>query len=94
MSSGPLFERFRPDESIPIVRVLRYACYALVIVAGGYLCATLVFGILDVFTGLIYSLFGPFMADSWRELLTLIRDTITGFAVLVAVGVFLTQFEP
>lgn len=93
MSSGPALRSFLPKESIPFLRIARYACYALVVFAVGTIFADVVFGALDVFTGVINQFLGSHIGWVWRELLNFVREIIRTFALLVALGVFLTQFE-
>ncbi|MBX0285465.1 hypothetical protein [Haloarcula salinisoli] len=84
--------QFGPDEEVPIRRIARYACYALVVVAGGLVVATVVGELLLVFRVLMYTV-GEGFARTYVDLVFLIQRGISAFAALVALGVFMTQFE-
>ena len=82
-----------PDEFVPLCRIGRYACYSLVLVALGFLGSEVVFFVLDLFTGLVEDSLGHMFVVVWDDLLNLVRDVVKAFALLVALGVFLSQFE-
>jgi|AntDeeMetagen134_2_1112570.scaffolds.fasta_scaffold10152_2 hypothetical protein len=92
MSPQTVAKSILPDEPIPWVRIARYAVLALVIVATGTLFAALLDGVLNFFTHYLAQI-SPSLAMVWADFLGLIRNAIRGFNVLVALGVFLTQFE-
>ena len=93
MLPGSSLESALPNESIPILRIARYACYALTVYAAGLICATIAVGVLDVVTAPIHQFFGPVVGELWWESLEFVREAIRAFVLLVALGVFLTQFE-
>ncbi|WP_435065146.1 hypothetical protein [Halobaculum sp. EA56] len=86
-------ERLLPDGPLPLARIARYAALALVVYAVGVVSAAAAFAVLDVFSVVFYSLPGDLLADAWVDLAALVRDAVEAFALLVALGVFLTQFE-
>ncbi|WP_396613420.1 hypothetical protein ACH9L7_17490 (plasmid) [Haloferax sp. S1W] len=93
MSLGTSLAKSLPDESIPLRRIGRYACYALTVAALGFLGADIVFFVLDLFTGLIESGLGRLYAGLWLDLLDFVQEVVEVFSVLVGLGVFLSQFE-
>ncbi len=93
MSSGSSLRNFLPQEPILFFRIARYACYALVVFAVGALFGEIIFGTLDLFTGAIHQIFGAPLSEMWRESLSFVRQAVRTFALLVSLGVFLTQFE-
>ena len=93
MPRTPSLATVLPNEFVPIRRIGRYACYALTLAALGFLGADIVFFVLDLFTGLIENSLGRIFAIMWDDLLSLVRDVVKAFALLVALGVFLSQFE-
>ncbi|ELZ80520.1 hypothetical protein KU306_17800 (plasmid) [Haloferax larsenii] len=93
MSPTPSLAKLLPNEFVPLRRIGRYACYSLTLVALGFLGADIVFFVLDLFTGLAEDVLGYVFVVVWDDLLNLVRDVVKAFALLVALGVFLSQFE-
>ncbi|MFC6755545.1 MULTISPECIES: hypothetical protein [Haloarcula] len=80
------------DTSIPVGRIARFALLALAIFAAGEVVATVVGQLLAQLRFLIVPLsepLGRLFADGVR----LLERGIRVFALLVGVGVFLSQFE-
>ena len=83
---------FGPDEQLPIRRIARYALYALAVVAGGIVVAAVVGELLLLFRFPMYAV-SEGLARTYADLVVLLRRGVRAFAVLVALGVFMTQFE-
>ncbi|MDS0258484.1 hypothetical protein NDI56_03550 [Haloarcula sp. S1CR25-12] len=81
-----------PDEPIPLARIARYSLYAVAIFAAGTLCAGFVASLVRLVGVSLYGVVTPLGRPVLDAVLP-VRDGIRAFALLVAVGVFLTQFE-
>ncbi|MFC7097611.1 hypothetical protein [Halobaculum marinum] len=86
-------DRLLPDDPLPIARIVRYAVLAMGVYALGLVTAGVVYAAFDLFTDLFYAVPGDVFGRAWADLTTLVRDAVEAFALLVALGVFLTQFE-
>jgi len=81
-----------PNNRIPLARIARYSLYAVAIFAAGTLCAEFVASLVRLLGAALYSVFTP-LGRSIVDAAWPVRNGIRTFALLVAVGVFLTQFE-
>lgn len=78
-----------PGGPFPLVRIVRYAALSLVILGAGFLvgdAAVAVLGVASAFTS-------PVIGPLWSEFTAVVHGAVDAFTILVALGVFLTQFE-
>jgi hypothetical protein len=80
------------EDSIPLARIVRYAVYAIAIFAVGAFVATVVGNLLGFLRFALYPLSEP-LTRLFIDGVELLEDGLRLFAVLVGVGVFLSQFE-
>lgn len=93
MSSRLSTDVFGTDTSIPVGRIVRYALLTLAVFAAGVVVAALVGRLLTLFGFLLIPVSEP-LARLFADGVGLLERGIRIFALLVGVGVFLSQFEP